>query len=204
MIEKEADGLEKIKFDYQRASQFISEHEMTYMSSLVKAAHEQLHTKTGAGNDFLGWIDLASQIDQEEYVRLKKAALKIQSDSDVLVVIGIGGSYLGARAAIEMLNHHFYNILESSERKTPQIFFVGNTISPTYTVELFDVLKNKNVSINVISKSGTTTEPAIAFRIFRAFLEEKYGKEFVQILKDDLLPSVNIKLEEAKKELENL
>jgi glucose-6-phosphate isomerase len=169
--------LNKLTFDYSTAFKFISEHEMNYMAQQVKCAHEQLHNKTGAGNDFLGWLDLASHIDQEEYDRIKKAASKIQSDSDVLIVIGIGGSYLGARAAIDMLNHNFYNILEPGERKSPQIFFVGNTISPTYTKELFDLLKNKNVSVNVISKSGTTTEPAIAFRLFRAFLEGKYGKE---------------------------
>lgn len=169
--------MEKVSFDYSTASKFISKHEMTYMAPLVKSAHEQLHNKRGAGNDFLGWLNLASQMDEEEYSRIKKAASKIQSDSDVLIVIGIGGSYLGARAAIEMLNHNFYNIMDQSERKTPQIFFVGNTISPTYTFELFDLLRNKDVSVNVISKSGTTTEPAIAFRLFRAFLEGKYGKE---------------------------
>jgi len=169
--------MQKINFDYSTASKFFSEQELMNMSAMVKSAHDQLHNKTGAGSDFLGWVDLASRIDQEEYGRVKKAAEKIKADSDVLIVIGIGGSYLGARAAIEMLNHHFYNIVDKSVRNAPQIFFVGNTISPTYTKELFDVIKDKDVSVNVISKSGTTTEPAIAFRIFRAFLEDKYGKE---------------------------
>ncbi|MGV3487292.1 MAG: glucose-6-phosphate isomerase [Tuberibacillus sp.] len=169
--------MQKLNLDYTTAHKFFSEQEMKNMSAMVRSAHDQLHNKTGAGSDFLGWLDLASRIDQEEYNRIKKAADKIKSDSDVLIVIGIGGSYLGARAAIEMLNHSFYNIVDQTQRKTPQIFFVGNTISPTYTKELFDVIKEKDVSVNVISKSGTTTEPAIAFRIFRAFLEGKYGKE---------------------------
>ena len=169
--------MKKIQFDYTTAEKFISEEEMAKMAHQIQAAHAMLHNKTGAGSDFLGWLDLASRIDEEEYARIKKAAEKIKADSDVLLVIGIGGSYLGARAAIEMLHHHFYNLLDPKERKAPQIFFVGNTISPTYTKELLDLIKDKDVSINVISKSGTTTEPAIAFRIFRAFLEEKYGKE---------------------------
>lgn len=169
--------MNKLTFTAETASPFISEKEILYMSDAVRAAHEALHNKTGAGSDFLGWIDWPDQYDKEEFARIQKAAAKIQSDSDVLLVIGIGGSYLGARAAIDMLNHSFYNALNQNDRKTPQIFFVGNTISPTYTKELFDVIKDKDISINVISKSGTTTEPAIAFRLFRAFLENKYGKE---------------------------
>ncbi|GAY77717.1 glucose-6-phosphate isomerase [Sporolactobacillus inulinus] len=125
----------------------------------------------------MGWLDLPTAYDKEEFSRIKKAAEKIKSDSDVLVVIGIGGSYLGARAAIETLNHSFFNVLPKEERKVPQVFFAGNSISATYLNELFDVLKDKDVSVNVISKSGTTTEPAIAFRVFREFLENKYGKE---------------------------
>ncbi|MFC4618364.1 glucose-6-phosphate isomerase [Camelliibacillus cellulosilyticus] len=169
--------MNKLTFTAETASPFISEKEILYMSDAVRAAHEALHNKTGAGSEFLGWIDWPDQYDKEEFTRIQKAAAKIQSDSDVLLVIGIGGSYLGARAAIDMLNHSFYNVLNQNDRKTPQIFFVGNTISPTYTKELFDVIKDKDISINVISKSGTTTEPAIAFRLFRAFLENKYGKE---------------------------
>lgn len=166
-----------VRFDYQKALPFFGEHELDYLKQSVKLAHEMVHNKTGAGNDFLGWIDLPTNYDKEEFARIKKAAEKIQSDSDVLVVIGIGGSYLGARAAIEMLNHSFYNILDKKDRKTPQVFFVGNSISAPYLNDLMDVIKDKDVSVNVISKSGTTTEPAIAFRIFRKFLEEKYGVE---------------------------
>lgn len=169
--------MEKLTFDYRTAAPLLSERELSYMAGAVEEAHHRLHNRSGAGNDFLGWLEWPTHYDKEEFSRIKKAAAKIQADSDVLVVIGIGGSYLGARAAIEMLNHSFYNLLTKNERKTPQIFFVGNSISPTYTQDLLDVLKDKDVSVNVISKSGTTTEPAIAFRIFRAFLEEKYGKE---------------------------
>ena len=166
-----------VRFDYQNALPFFGEHELDYLKQQVKLAHEMIHNKTGAGNDFLGWVDLPTDYDKEEFARIKKAAEKIQSDSDVLVVIGIGGSYLGARAAIEMLNHSFYNILDKEDRKTPQVFFVGNSISAPYLNDLMEVIKDKDVSVNVISKSGTTTEPAIAFRIFRKFLEDKYGVE---------------------------
>ncbi|MCQ2009395.1 MAG: glucose-6-phosphate isomerase [Sporolactobacillus sp.] len=167
----------KVAFDYSNALSFFAQHELDYLTAQVSTAHQAIHEKTGAGNDFLGWLDLPTAYDKEEFSRIKKAAEKIKSDSDVLVVIGIGGSYLGARAAIETLNHSFYNILPKGERKTPQVFFAGNSISSTYLNELFDVLKDKDVSVNVISKSGTTTEPAIAFRVFREFLENKYGKE---------------------------
>ncbi|RDY71888.1 MULTISPECIES: glucose-6-phosphate isomerase [Halobacillus] len=166
-----------VRFDYEKALPFFGEHELEYMQGAVSLAHKSLHEKTGAGNDFLGWLDLPEDYDKEEFARIKKSAEKIKSDSDVLLVIGIGGSYLGARAALEMLNHSFYNELSSEDRSTPQVFFIGNSISAPYMNELFDVLKDKDVSINVISKSGTTTEPAIAFRIFRKFLEEKYGVE---------------------------
>lgn len=169
-----------IRFDYEKALPFFGEHELEYMQGAVSTAHQALHEKTGAGNDFLGWVDLPEDYDKEEFARIKKSAEKIKSDSDVLLVIGIGGSYLGARAALEMLNHSFYNTLAKEDRDTPQVFFVGNSISAPYMNELFDVLKNKDVSINVISKSGTTTEPAIAFRIFRKFLEDKYGQEEAQ------------------------
>ncbi len=165
-----------VRFDYEKALDFFGKHELDYLKEPVKLAHEMIHNKTGAGNDFLGWVDLPTNYDKEEFSRIKKAADKIKSDSDVLLVVGIGGSYLGARAAIEMLNHSFYNELSKEQRNSPQVFFVGNSISaPPYINDLFDVLKDKDVSVNVISKSGTTTEPAIAFRIFRKFLEEKYG-----------------------------
>ncbi len=166
-----------VRFDYEKALDFFGKHELDYLKEPVKLAHEMIHNKTGAGNDFLGWVDLPTNYDKEEFSRIKKAADKIKSDSDVLLVVGIGGSYLGARAAIEMLNHSFYNELSKEQRNSPQVFFVGNSISAPYINDLFDVLKDKDVSVNVISKSGTTTEPAIAFRIFRKFLEEKYGVE---------------------------
>lgn len=166
-----------IKFDYSTALSFFSEHEVEYLSEYVKLAHTQLHEKTGVGNDFLGWIDLPVDYDKEEFARIKQSAEKIKEDSDVLLVIGIGGSYLGARAAIEMINHSFYNELSKEQRKTPQVIFVGNNISSTYMRDVMDVIDGKDFSINVISKSGTTTEPALAFRIFRKLLEEKYGAE---------------------------
>jgi glucose-6-phosphate isomerase len=168
---------QKLNFDYSKALSFVGQHEMDYLAAPVKLAHEQLHQGTGAGNDYLGWVSLPSQYDKEEFARIKQAAKKIQSDSDALVVIGIGGSYLGARAALEMLSHSFYNILPKEFRKTPEIYFVGNNISSTYVTHLLQLLEGKDISVNVISKSGTTTEPAIAFRIFRELLEKKYGKE---------------------------
>lgn len=166
-----------INFSYSKALGFFNQNEIDYVSNYVESAHSALHSKTGPGNEFLGWIDLPEEYDQEEFSRIKSAAAKIKQDSDVLLVIGIGGSYLGARAAIEMLNHSFQNLLSKEERQAPQVIFVGHHISSTYISELYDVIANKNVSINVISKSGTTTEPAIAFRIFKKFLEDKYGKE---------------------------
>lgn len=164
-----------VRFEYDKALAFFGEHELEYLKAPVKLAHDMVHNKTGAGSDFLGWVDLPENYDKEEFARIKKSAEKIKADSDVLLVIGIGGSYLGARAAIEMLNHSFYNLLNKEDRQAPQVIFVGNSISSTYMKDLFDVLKDKDVSINVISKSGTTTEPALAFRVFRKFLEDKYG-----------------------------
>ncbi|MCE4050198.1 MULTISPECIES: glucose-6-phosphate isomerase [Bacillaceae] len=166
-----------VRFDYSKALSFFGEHEITYLSDAVKVAHHSLHEKTGAGSDFLGWIDLPVDYDKEEFSRILKASQKIQNDSEVLLVIGIGGSYLGARAAIEMLNHSFHNALSKDKRKTPQIIFIGKDISSTYMSDVIDFLGDKDFSINVISKSGTTTEPAIAFRIFRKLLEQKYGAE---------------------------
>jgi len=166
-----------VRFDYSKALTFFGEHEITYLRDAVKVAHHSIHEKTGAGSDFLGWVDLPSEYDKEEFSRIQKSAEKIKSDSDILLVIGIGGSYLGAKAAIDWLNHSFYNSLSKEQRKTPQIVFVGNNISSTYMKDLMDLLEGKDYSINVISKSGTTTEPALAFRIFRKMLIEKYGKE---------------------------
>lgn len=169
--------MSKITFDYSRAASFISEEEVKYMSKLTEDAKKVLVSKTGAGNDFLGWIDLPVDYDKEEFDRIKKAAEKIQSDSEVLIVIGIGGSYLGARAAIEFLRHGFYNNIPKEMRKTPEIYYAGNSISGAYLQGLLDVVGDRDFSVNVISKSGTTTEPAIAFRIFKEKLEKKYGKE---------------------------
>ena len=150
---------------------------MKYMSKIAADAKDLLVSKQGAGNDFLGWIDLPVDYDKEEFARIKEAAEKIKNDSEVLLVIGIGGSYLGARAAIEFLRHSFYNIVSKEVRKTPEIYFVGNSISSTYIKHLIDVIGDRDFSINMISKSGTTTEPAIAFRVFKEILEKKYGKE---------------------------
>jgi glucose-6-phosphate isomerase len=176
-MKEEINLSKKLQFDYSKALSFLSQHEVDYLTDQVKLAHEQLHNKSGAGSDYLGWIDLPVNYDKEEFARIQSAAKQIQSDSEALVVIGIGGSYLGARAAIEMLSHSFYNLLPKGKRKTPEIYFVGNNISSTYVTHLLQLLEGKDFSVNVISKSGTTTEPAIAFRIFREVLEKKYGKE---------------------------
>ncbi len=154
--------------------EFVSCEEYTSIAPQIKTAHELLHNKTGLGNDFVGWVDLPVDYDKEEFARIKKAAAKIKADTDVFVVIGIGGSYLGARAAIEFLKSPNYNALP---KDTPDIYFTGNSISSTALAELLQICEGKNVSINMISKSGTTTEPAIAFRVFRELLEKKYGKE---------------------------
>ena len=167
----------ELVFDYSKTAGFIREEEIVNMKKAVLGAKEVLTEKTGAGNDFLGWIDLPVDYDKDEFDRIKKAAEKIKGDSDVLLVIGIGGSYLGARAAIEFLSHSFYNVLPKGERKTPEIYFVGNSISSKYIKDLQDVLEGKDFSINIISKSGTTTEPAIAFRVFKDMLIKKYGRE---------------------------
>lgn len=167
----------KVTYDYSKAMQFIGEQEVASMCEIVENAKETLVSKSGAGNDFLGWIDLPVDYDKEEFERILKAAEKIKNDSEVLLVIGIGGSYLGARAAIEFLRHSFYNVVSKEIRKTPEIYFVGNSISSTYIKHLMDVIGDRDFSINMISKSGTTTEPAIAFRVFKELLEKKYGKE---------------------------
>ncbi|WP_053982478.1 glucose-6-phosphate isomerase [Niameybacter massiliensis] len=167
--------MSKITLDYSKTG--INKHEVEFFEAQVKLAHEMLHNKTGVGNDFLGWIDLPADYDKAEFERIQQAAEKIKNDSDVLIVIGIGGSYLGARACIEALSHTFYNSLSKEQRKTPAVYFVGNNISGTYLKNLLDVCEGKEVSVNVISKSGTTTEPAIAFRVFKKYMEERYGKE---------------------------
>ena len=169
--------MSKVTFDYSKTARFIRAEEVQSMSRIVDAARKELVEKDGLGNDFLGWIDLPVDYDKEEFDRIKKAAKKIQEDSEVLLVIGIGGSYLGARAAIEFLRHGFYNNVSKEVRKTPEIYYVGNSISSSYIQGLVDVIGDRDFSVNMISKSGTTTEPAIAFRVFKEMLEKKYGKK---------------------------
>ena len=166
-----------IGFCYKNAEKFIGKHEIESIKPAVLDAAKRLTEKNGDGKDFLGWIDLPVNYDKEEFEKIKKAAEKIRNDSDILFVIGIGGSYLGARAAIDFVKHSFYNDLSKEQRKAPQIYYVGNSMSGAYIEELIDLIGDKDFSVNVISKSGTTTEPAIAFRIFKELLEEKYGKE---------------------------
>lgn len=166
----------KIRFDYTKAEKFISKEEIGALASAIKAAHDTLHSGSGRGSDFLGWVNLPENYDKEEYDRIKKAAEKIKSNSQALIVIGIGGSYLGARMAVEMVHHNFFN-LNKDARDGVQIFFAGNSISSTYLADLIETVKDIDFSVNIISKSGTTTEPAIAFRVFREMLIEKYGKE---------------------------
>ena len=167
-----------IKFDYSKVlGEFVGQHEIDYLQGQVTEADKLLREGTGPGSDFLGWLELPENYDQEEFARIQKAAAKIQSDSEVLVVIGIGGSYLGARAAIDFLNNHFANLQSADKRKAPQILYAGNSISSTYLADLVDYVQDKEFSVNVISKSGTTTEPAIAFRVFKELLVKKYGQE---------------------------
>lgn len=164
-----------ISFSYEEASHFINPNELNNLSTFVEQSHNALHEQTGPGHEFLGWLNLPHTYDQDEFLRIKQVAQQIIEDTDVLLVIGIGGSYLGARAAINMLTHSFHNLLPTEKRQTPAIIFVGHHLSSTYINDLFDLLDDKDVSINVISKSGTTTEPAIAFRIFKKYIEDKYG-----------------------------
>lgn len=161
-------------FSDKYLSGFVKDEEFDALSAQVTAAHEALHTGTGLGNDFIGWLTLPTDYDKKEFSRIKKAAEKIKKDTDIFIVIGIGGSYLGARAAIEFIHSPNYNALK---KDTPEIYYTGNSISSSALAELIELCEGKDVSINMISKSGTTTEPAIAFRVFREFLENKYGKE---------------------------
>lgn len=156
---------------------FVSTGQINNLKPMVAAAHKILHEKSGAGNDFLGWLDLPVEYDKEEFQRVKEAAEKIKANSKVLIVVGIGGSYLGARAVIEALTGTFYNNLSGADRETPEIYFAGNNISSTYLAQLLKVIGDRDFAVNVISKSGTTTEPAIAFRVFKELVENKYGKE---------------------------
>lgn len=152
---------------------FVQQYELDGIAPMVTAAHNTLDSRNGLGNDFLGWVDLPENYDKDEFQRIKAAAQRIKEKADVLIVIGIGGSYLGARAAIELLKSPFYNNLK---KDTPDIYFVGNNISPTYLNEVLSICEDKDICVNVISKSGTTTEPALAFRVFKKLVEDKYGK----------------------------
>ncbi|MBO5908674.1 MAG: glucose-6-phosphate isomerase [Clostridia bacterium] len=163
-----------IKLNKTFLKNFVNSHEIEYMKPFANAAHEMLLSGKGQGNDFIGWVDLPENYDKDEFERIKKAADEIKAKSDILIVIGIGGSYLGARAVIEFIKSPIYNNLK---KDTPDIYFAGNNISVTALTELISICEGKDFSINVISKSGTTTEPAIAFRVFKEILENKYGKE---------------------------
>lgn len=167
----------EVTLDYSKTAGFVAEEEIGNMKSMTLCAKDTLLNKSGAGSDYLGWVDLPVDYGKVEFARIKKAAEKIKSDSDVLLVVGIGGSYLGARAAVDFLSHSFSNMLPKGKRKTPEIYFAGNSISSKYIKDLQDLLEGKDFSVNIISKSGTTTEPAIAFRVFKKMLIERYGKE---------------------------
>lgn len=169
--------MNKLKVDYSKCSNFLENHELEYLMPFAKLANEMVNKKEGPGDNFLGWVDLPVDYDKEEFDRIKKAAKKITEDSEVLVVVGIGGSYLGARAVIEALSHNFKNDISKEKRNCPKIFYAGNSISSTYMMDLMEALEDVDFSVNVISKSGTTTEPAIAFRILKDALEKKYGKD---------------------------
>lgn len=166
-----------ISFDYSYALPLVTQQEIFDMEPAVLQAHAMLHQRTGAGNDYVGWVDWPLDYDQEEFAKIKQAAAKIIAQSEVFLVIGIGGSYLGAKSALEILTHTFYNQLPAAKRKTPAIHFVGNQLSSAYLADLLEVLEGKEISVNVISKSGTTTESAIAFRIIREYMEQRYGKD---------------------------
>lgn len=165
--------MENIKLDLAYSN--INQDDIMKYANKVTQIHEELHEKSKDNNEFLGWLDLPTEYDKKEVEKIKKYAKEIQKNSEILLVIGIGGSYLGARAVIEALTNTFYNVLPKEQRKTPQILYVGNNLNPNYLNDLIDLIGNRDLSINVISKSGTTTEPAIAFRIFRELLENKYG-----------------------------
>jgi len=169
--------VKELVFNHNFAVPFLRPNELELLAPQVAEAHRQLHEGTGAGSDFLGWLDLPVKFDRAELARIKEAAQKIQEECEVLIVIGIGGSYLGARAVINALSHSFYNLLSPGVRKTPQIFFAGHAVSSKYVRDLVELVGDRSFALNVISKSGTTTEQAIAFRIFRELLERKYGAE---------------------------
>lgn len=164
-----------IRFDYSNANPFIKSTEMEYMKNQVTAAHDLLHSRKGPGSEYTGWLNLPNDYDKTEYERIKKVAEKIRNKVEVFIVIGIGGSYLGAKSAMEILKNSFYNQLSRNSRRAPEIYFAGNNISSTYLARLVELVKDRDFAINVVSKSGTTLEPAIAFRVFRELMENKYG-----------------------------
>lgn len=170
--------MDNIKVNFDNVD--VTEKNIMKYAEEVEKIHDELHKKANDPKEFLGWMELPTNYDKKEFEKIKKSAKKIQDNSDVLVVIGIGGSYLGARAVIEALTHTFYAYLPKERRKTPQILYVGNNLNPNYINDIIDLIGNRDFSINVISKSGTTTEPAIAFRIFREILENKYGLKEAQ------------------------
>ena len=166
-----------ITFDYQRAEEFIISHELEYLEPYLLQAQEILHRLEGPGREYAGWVDWPLKYNREEFERIKAAGGRIRERAEVLVVIGIGGSYLGARAALELLNHTFYNRLSQEEREGPEIYFAGFNMSPIYLEHLLEVIGEKDIWVNVVSKSGTTLEPALAFRVFRDLIEKRRGKE---------------------------
>ena len=169
--------MDRVTYDYSGSLDFIDEREIIAMQEKVNLCHKMLHEGTGEGSEFSGWVDLPNTTHGDcPLVHLKSAAEKIRGNCDIFIILGIGGSYLGARAAIEMLNHNFYNELPKEKRNGPKIYFAGHNVSSTYLKELLDIIGDQDICINVISKSGTTTETAIAFRIFRRYMEERYGK----------------------------
>ncbi len=169
--------MDRITFDYSKSLNFIDEQKIIALQERVSSCHDMLHDGTGEGSEFSGWVDLPNTYSMEEFEKIKYTAKEIRNNCDVFIVLGIGGSYLGARAAIEMLSHNFYNELPEEKRSGPKIYFAGHNISSAYLKELFDIIQGRDICINVISKSGTTTETALAFRIFREYMEKKYGKE---------------------------
>ncbi|MFA7412786.1 MAG: glucose-6-phosphate isomerase, partial [Tissierellaceae bacterium] len=168
--------MRKIGFDYRKALDFLEEQDIFALQGEVSKCHQMLHQRTGQGREFLGWVDLPGKYDREEFQRIKEAGERIRKDSEVLIVIGIGGSYLGARAAMGMLNHSFYNELPRERRKGPKLYFLGHQLSSSYLRDLLETIEG-DLSVNVISKSGTTIEPAIAFRIIKEYMEDRYGQE---------------------------
>lgn len=169
--------MKKVSVDYSNLLDEVKEKEILSYQEEVSTCHESLHGRRGKGSEYLGWIDLPKNYDRDEFDRVKKASEKIRKNSQVFIVIGIGGSYLGAKAGIEMLTHTFYNQLDDQDRGGPKVYFAGQNISSTYMGELLELIDGKDISINVISKSGTTTEPALSFRILKEYMEKKYGEE---------------------------